>query len=668
MSAGRWPSPLAATTVAAAGLRLAQPQQHRGWTYWLEGRPSEGGRVALRRAGPAGASAEPPAIEELAPAPLSVRSRVHEYGGGAFLACDAGVFFVAEGLHEGAGSVPPDGDGALWWRAEAAVPHPDDDLALEVDVTLRVLACVPGLRFADLCWDGARDRLLCVVEDRRIDPHRPRHLIAAIALAPDGPRGALTELVSGRSFYASPRLAPDGATLAYLAWDLPEMPWDGAVLHAVALDTAGQPGAPTTLAGPAAFQPEFGPDGALWWSDDADGRFELGRRTGATRTRFPDRGRECALPLWNLGMRSFGLADAARVVAASVADGLWALRVLDPAGGAWRPLADDLTQVEQVHADAGVAVALAGGPAEPLGVHRFDLARGGRETLVRASALALEPAARSRPEPVRFRATDGDEVHALWWPPASASHALAEGERPPLLLRCHGGPTAAAQSALDPRTLYWTSRGFAVLDLNYRGSWGFGRGYRRALDGRWGELDASDAVDAARWAIASGRADPERIAITGSSAGGLTALNALGRPGAPFRSAAIHYGLAELCSAMTDTHKFEAGYGERLLGPWPAARAIYEARSPLTRVLAAPVATTGALRGWPPTLLLQGAADAVVPPDQSTRLADALRARGVRVELVVYPGEGHGFRRAETIVDALERELGFHLAAAGPAT
>jgi len=662
MSAGRWPSSLAATTVAAAGLRLAQPQQHRGWTYWLEGRPSEGGRVALRRAASTDPALDAPAIEELAPAPLSVRTRVNEYGGGAFLACDAGVFFVAEGLHEGAGSAPPDGDGALWWRASAPAEHldgaRDGGSAPQVDLTLRVLAAAPGLRFADLCWDAARDRLLCVVEDRRVDPHRPRQLIAAIALG--GPRGTLTELVSGRGFYANPRLSPDGATLAFLAWDLPEMPWDGAVLHTVALDAAGRADAAVALAGPAAFQPEFAADGALWWSDDADGRFVLTRREAlAASERFPDRERECALPLWNLNMRCFGLADPRRVAAASVADGLWALRALDLASGSWRALAEDLTQVEQVHAADGVVVALAGGAQEPLGVHRFDLARGGRETLVRASSLALDPAALSRPEPVRFRGDDGAEVHALWWPPASASHALGADERPPLLLRCHGGPTAAAQSALDPRTLYWTSRGFAVLDLNYRGSWGFGRGYRRALDGRWGELDAADAVSAARWAIASGRADPARIAITGSSAGGLTALNALGRPGAPFRSAAIHYGLAELISAMTDTHKFEAGYGERLLGPWPAARAVYELRSPLTRVLA----DDGALPGWPPTLLLQGAADQVVRPDQSERLAAALRARGVRVELTVYPGEGHGFRRAETIVDALERELAFHLAA-----
>jgi acetyl esterase/lipase len=646
VSAGRWPSPLDAATVAAAGLRLAQPMQHGGWTYWLEGRPSEDGRVALRRARDRDDGALQ--VEELAPAPLSVRTRVHEYGGGAYLACDAGLFFVAEGvLADGRGAR----EGALWWR------KPADGAALS---ELELLATVPGLRFADLCWDATRARLLCVIEDLRADPHRPRNLIGAIALDRAHGEGAVTELVAGRGFYASPRVSADGATLAFLAWDLPDMPWDGAALHTAPLDAAGAAGTPAVRAGPAAFQPEFAADGALWWSDDAGGRFALARAAapGAAPRAFPDGERECALPLWNLNMRCYAFADARTVVAASVAEGLWALRALDPAAGRWRTLADDLTQLDQVHAADGVAVVLGGGPREPLGVHRFDLARGTRRTLARASSLALDPAALSAPEPVRF-AGAGGEVHALWWPPASATHALDAGERPPLLLRCHGGPTAAAQSALDARTLYWTTRGFAVLDLNYRGSWGFGRDYRRALDGRWGELDAHDAVAAARWAIASGRADPARVAITGSSAGGLTAVNALALPDAPFRSAAIHYGLAELVSAMTDTHKFEAGYGERLLGPWPAARAVYEARSPLTRLLA----DDGAARGWPPTLLLQGADDKVVPPDQSARLAEALRARGVAVELRVYPGEGHGFRRATTIVDVLERELAFHLAA-----
>lgn len=664
MSAGRWPSPLDAATVAAGGLRLAQPMQHGGWTYWLEGRPSEGGRVALRRWRPAtGADAAP--IEELAPAPLSVRTRVHEYGGGAYLACDAGVFLVAEGvLADGRGAR----HGALWWWR----PTDDGRAALEL------LAAPAGLRLADLCWDRGRDRLLCVIEDLRADAHRPRNLIGAIALggaAGTPARGTLTELVTGRDFFACPRVAPDGASLAFLAWDLPEMPWDGATLELAALDAAGAAGAPRRIAGPAAFQPEFAADGALWWSDDAAGRFTLARAAdpgaalaaavddGAALAveRFPDQGRECALPLWNLNMRCFALAAPGAVVAASVAEGLWALRVLDPASGAWRPLADDLTQVDQVHAADGVVVALAGGPREALGVQRVDLGAGRRRTLARAATLDLPPASCAAPEPVRFAGLDGGVVHALWWPPRNAAHDLAPGERPPLLLRCHGGPTAAAQSAQDARTLFWTTRGFAVLDLDYRGSWGHGRDYRRALDGRWGALDAEDAVAAARWAVASDRADPARLAITGSSAGGLTALNALAVADAPFRSAAVHYGLAELCSAMTDTHKFEAGYGERLLGPWPAARAVYEARSPLTRLLA--TAADGGAPRWPPTLLLQGADDKVVLPDQSARLAAALRGRGVAVELQVYPGEGHGFRQATTVRDALERELAFHLRA-----
>lgn len=620
--AGRWPSALDAATVAAAGLRLAQPALHDGWVYWLEGRPREGGRVALQRRPVSGGDAE-----ELAPAPASVRTRVHEYGGGAYLACDAGVFFV------------DDRDGRIWWRKSAG--------AAGAPVALTTTA---GLRFADFAHDPQRTRLVAVVEDHRADPHRPRNSIVAIALSD----GAVTELVSGRDFYASPRLAPDGATLAFLAWDLPAMPWDGAELWSVALEASGTPGTLRRRAGPAAFQPAFAAGGALWCSTDVSGRFVLGTVDGVAR---PDAGRECALPLWNLNMRCFGFADASTVVAASCADGLWQLRALDLATGRWRSLAEDLTQIDHVDAADGRVVALGGGASTPLGVHLFDLARGTREVPVNSTTLALDPRALSAPEAVRFAVDEGSPssivVHGLWWPPASVDHVLAVDERPPLLVRCHGGPTAAAASALDVRTLFWTSRGFAVLDVNYRGSWGYGRDYRRALDGAWGEADAVDAVAAAHWAIASGRADPTRIAITGASAGGLTALNASTLQGAPFRSAGSHYGLADLASAMTDTHKFESGYGERLLGPWPAARAVYRDRSPLQRL---------ALGGAPtPTILFQGLDDRIVPPDQSARLVAALRARGGRVELHEYAGEGHGFRRATTITDALERELAFHL-------
>ena len=623
--AGSWPSPLSAEAVAAGGKRLAQPSICGEHAYWLEGRPAEGGRVALMRADRDGR------IEEVTPPTANVRSRVYEYGGGAYLACAAGVFYVDDAAAGQVQRILSPG------RAEP-------------------LTRAPGLRFADLAHDDTRACLIAVCEDGRKDAHRPTHTLVAIALDAGLKEGAVTTLAAGRDFYASPRVSPDGATLAFLAWDLPAMPWDGAELMALVLDrTTGEPtSAATRLAGPAAFQPTFAANGALWWSEDRDGRFTLVRSLRGV-TRFADPARECALPLWNLNMRCFApLADGG-AVAASVADGLWQLRRLD-ADGAGRPLpgAEDLTQIDHVQGDGDRVVVLGGGPRCALGVHEFDLnSSAGAAThreLARSSTLELGAEWLSAPEPLRFATADGGECHALYWPPRSGTHALGAGERPPLLLRCHGGPTAAASSALDARTLYWTTRGWAVLDLNYRGSWGYGRDYRRALDGRWGELDAADAVAAAQHAIASGRCDPARIAITGSSAGGLTVLNALTLPQAPFASAAVHYGLADLVSAIRDTHKFEAGYGETLLGPWPAARGAWETRSPLAR--------TALLRT--PCIFFQGLDDKVVPPDQTERIASALGAAGVRVELRRYAGEGHGFRLAATIADTLARELAFH--------
>lgn len=625
--AGSWPSPLDAEQVAAGGLKLAQPSVHGAHSYWLEGRPAEQGRVALLRVGHAPSSA----FEEVTPPTASVRSRVHEYGGGAYLACDAGIFFIDDAAAGQVQRVLAPG------RAEP-------------------LTRASGLRFADLALDATRQRLIAVCEDGRADAHRPTNSVVAIALGD----GAVTTLASGRDFYASPRPSPAGDRLVFLAWDLPAMPWDAAALHALVLDrSSGMPsGDATQLAGPAVFQPCFA--GALWWSDDADGRFTLVRSKDGV-ARHADGLRECALPLWHLNMGCFHPLPDGGAVAASVADGLWQLRRLD-ADGRWSALAgaEDLTQIDHVQGDGDRVVVLGGGPQSALGVHEFDvsspatgggLARCARRELARSNRLDLDAAWLTAPEPLQFVA-DGGECHALYWPPRSACHALRPGELPPLLLRCHGGPTAGSSSALDARTLYWTTRGWAVLDLDYRGSWGYGRDYRRALDGRWGELDAADAVAAARHAIASGRCDPARIAITGSSAGGLTALNALTLPDQPFASAGIHYGLADLVSAMRDTHKFEAGYGATLLGAWPAARDAWRSRSPLAR--------SAALRT--PCILFQGLDDKVVPPDQTERIAAALAAAGVRVAVQRYAGEGHGFRRSATIADALTRELAFHCA------
>lgn len=616
---GEWPSPLAAERVGGGTLRLEQPLFADGAVYWVEGRPGEGGRCALLRAVP---GAEP---EELVPAPFSVKNRALETGGGACAVQGERLWFTN------------DADRCIYQRDGAGA--------------IRRLTPEAADRYADLQYDARRERLIVVREDHAA-PGEPALSLASIAAG----TGARLTLHEGYDFYSSPRLSPDGRQLAWLAWRHPDMPWDATELWLADFGSDGGLQNPRRVAGgpgESVLQPEFSPDGVLHFVSDRAGgwwnihRLEAGRVRPVTRERA-----EFAMPRWAFGMRHYGFLADGSLLAAFTRDGLWQLARVARDGRLQR-IELPFTSIEHLHVGPGGAALLGGAADRPLTVARLDA--GGRFAPLRqAAALDLPPRALSRPEPLSFPTAGGETAHALYYPPASADYRGPAGGRPPLLVKCHGGPTGATSSTLDLKIQFWTSRGFAVLDVNYRGSTGYGRAYREKLYGQWGIADVEDCLAGARHLAERGLADPARLLISGSSAGGFTVLAALTFHEL-FAAGASYYGIGDLEACMRDTHKFESRYGDRLIGPLPEARATYRARSPLLH----------AERLRRPVIFFQGTEDRVVPPAQSETMHAALRDNGVTTALLLFEGEAHGFRSAASIARALNAELAFYGAVLG---
>lgn len=610
---GTWLSPISAARVAGNSVRLMQPRIAGKYVYWVESRPEENGRCVLLRGRPGEKN------RELTPPPFSVRSRVHEYGGGAFALTDTEIYFVND-------------------RDQQIYLHP------QAGGTPQALTDNPACRFADLAVDERRQRLVCVCEDHAAGDPTPLNTLAAVSIR----GGRIATLAQGHDFYSSASLSPDGGRLAWLAWNQPQMPWDGCELWLAELDAAGIPKHARCIGGgpqESVFQPQFSPQGVLYFIGDHDGfwnlyRYEDGGRHAVTRDHT-----DYGFAQWNFGMSSYGFAADGAILAARRREACSEL-VRITAGGEVQSLAADFTQIEHLHACDNQMALLAGMPARLPAVLTGDAAC---FTPLSPVANAIPAACICTAQAIRFPAAEGETVHAWYYPPRNADFRVPHAELPPLIVKCHGGPTAMNGNSLDPRIQFWTSRGFALVDVNYRGSSGYGRAYRQSLHGYWGIRDVQDCIRAARYLVERGLADENRIVISGSSAGGFTALCALAFHGY-FKAGAVYYGLSELATAMTGTHKFEAHYGDSLLGPWPAARDIYRARSPLY----------AAGRINCPVIFFQGLKDRVVPPDQTERMVNALRAKKLPVACLTFAGEGHGFRRRDTLQRALEAELTFY--------
>jgi dipeptidyl aminopeptidase/acylaminoacyl peptidase len=620
---GTWPSPISAALAARASRRTGTLQAGGGAVYWSESRPEEQGRQVIVRAGADGRR------EDILPPPFSARSRVHEYGGGEFLVAGDSVYFIN------------DKDQQVYVLAAGGQP--------------RKLTAALGTRFADLVLEAARDRLIGVAETHEPGQRAhslPRNSLVAIALR--GERGRVTELAAGRDFYASPRVSPDAAEIAFLAWDLPDMPWDSAALSLARIRDDGSLGRPKRIAGgsgSAAFQPEWGPDGHLYFAWDETGWGCLYRWDGERVTLIAKAPRaELWRSHWVFGMRAFALSPKGKLAAVLQQNGLPLLELGTLEGGSLvseRALQKGAARIEDPIAVGERFAALVSTPLAMPAVTWID--RGRPKPVASAPAAEIDPAYVSRGEVCEFRNARREKVFGIHYAPRNAHHQGHQGARPPALVLAHGGPTSMVSPSLKMSVQFYTSRGFAVLDVNYSGSTGFGRAYRERLDGRWGITDVADCAAAARFLAREGLADPDKIAIAGGSAGGYTTLMALATTQA-FAAGSSHYGISDLGLLMEHTHKFESGYLHRLLGTTPAKwKGVCAERSPINLIegITAPV------------ILFQGLDDKVVPPEQSRLIVDQLKSRGIEVAYHEFAGEGHGFRKAKTIIAVLEAELAF---------
>ncbi len=615
---GSWASPISAAAVVEGSRGLSSLAFDDGYLYWVESRPLEGGRSTIMRWGPGG---EP---EELLPLPWNARTRVHEYGGRCVLVAG----------------------GTIWFSNFA------DQRIYRMNPGSEPEAVTPaeGFRFAAFVLDRVRNRLICVREDHRGDGE-PRNTL--VALAPD----RVTEgevLFDDGDFVSAPCISPDGSRIAFTSWRHPNMPWDNTSLWSATFDQRGD------LAGltlhndgtsEAVLDPQWRADNALFAVSDRDNWWQIYRVTGELFSSVSPgvEHAEIGGPDWSIGRHYYQLLDDYSILAQSARAGVESLLLIDPTTSISRelPIAsaaiiDFLAVAEQLFLINAPVDSAAKILATDLDCKAPTLVRAASDT--RVDTLWIAPF-----QQVSFPGTGGTRSHGIYLPPTNPQFKGPDGEAPPLIVSVHGGPTAVASPAFKLNHLFWTSRGFAVLDINYRGSTGFGRAYRRSLYGYWGLYDVEDAVAGAAWLARQGLADPERLIIRGGSAGGLTTLSALAFHDT-FSAGASYYGVSDIEALAKDTHKFESRYLDQLIGPYPERIDLYRARSPIHH-----------LEGFnAPLLLLQGLDDPIVPPNQSEMIYEALKARGVPAEYLAFEGESHGFRKAENQIRALEAERDFY--------
>ncbi len=628
---GSWKSPITTDLIVCETVRLAEPAIQGDSIYWLEGRPQEQGRYVVVRH-PLRAPAGEGESRDVTHAPFNVRSRVHEYGGGAYLVAGEILYFsnfADNRLYRMQGKNP----------AEPITPD-------------------SARRYADLILDPGRARLLCVCEDHSHDGVEPTNTLVAVPLggaAPSPGRLELQTMAEGHDFYSSPRLSPDEFRLAWLAWDHPNMPWDGTELWVGEIAPDGSiSGSERVAGGPeeSIFQPEWSPDGVLHFISDRTGWWNLYRWKDGRAEPLWEKQAEFGVPQWVFGLSTYAFESEHRIVCTYLEEGAWRLAIIDTVTLGLRDLHVPYSYLHSLRARPGTLVCIAGSPSEVSSVIAVDLDTEETAVLRRSSNANIDPGYLSAPEAIMFPSAEGRMAHALYYPPVNRDFESPDGEQPPLIVASHGGPTSAARPVLELSTgsaQFWTSRGFAFVDVDYGGSTGYGRAYREVLYGRWGIVDVEDCVAAARYLAQRGAVDPHRLAIRGGSAGGYTTLCALTFTD-QFQAGASYFGVSDLEALARDTHKFESRYMDKLVGPYPERADLYRERSPIHYVQ----------RLSCPVIFFQGLEDRVVPPNQAEMLADALRAKGVPVAYVAFEDERHGFHHAASIKRCLEDELFFY--------
>jgi len=627
ISYGSWKSPITSDLIVSSSIRLGAVQldsapKNSTDIYWSELRPQEGGRQLVVRHGPEDIVGE---VSDITPAPFNVRSRVHEYGGGAYAVHGGTVYFTNFA------------DQRLYVQRAGEAP---EALTPEVEPAA-------GLRYADMVVDAQRERLICVVEDHR-QGKEAINQIATVPLVGGSPK----IIVSGNDFYSSPRLSPDGTQLAWITWNHPQMPWDGTELWMANVNEDGSLSRIRKLVGnikESVCQPKWSPAGTLHFISDATGWWNLYRWEGERgEPLYPIEG-EFAGPQWNFGQSSYGFEDNTTILCTYKYEGTVRLGRFDTLARSMDEIETPYCGIGSLQVGDGFAVFGAASTTKPGAVVRLNLMTLETVELRQSSSVTIDPGYLSEPEVISFPTSGGLNAYGIYYRPQNKDYEPLVTERPPLLVKSHGGPTAAASSAFNPSIQYWTSRGVAVLDVNYGGSTGYGRAYRNRLKGKWGIVDVEDCVNGALYLVEQGKADKERLAIDGGSAGGYTTLAALTFRD-EFKAGASYYGVSDMASLAAETHKFESRYLDSLVGPYPEKKSVYEERSPIN----------AAEKLSCPIIFLQGAEDKIVPPNQAETMVNVLKEKKIPVSYLLFDGEQHGFRKAENIKRSLDAELSFY--------
>jgi dipeptidyl aminopeptidase/acylaminoacyl peptidase len=621
---GSWESPITSDLIASGSIRLGHVTLDGDSLYWLESRPSEGGRSVLVRRGPDGT------IEDVTQSDSNVRTRVHEYGGGSYLISGDTIFysdFANQLLHR-----KDKGDDAFPISPEPDVPA--------------------GLRYADMRLTPDGRTLVAVQEEHDGANEAVNSVIAMPAVGTSEP----VTIALGRDFYAFPRVSPDGRRIAWIEWDHPNMPWDGTELWVADLAPDGNASHPRRIAGgpeESIFQPDWSPEGLLHFISDRTGWWNLYRveADGAITALAPIEA-EIGQPQWVFDLASYIFLSGGRIACIVNENGVERLGIITPGSDQIAPVETPFTAFGHIASDGDNRLALlAGGPNDAMSVALLDLSGDAPqlEIVRRGSDVEIAPGYLSPAQPIEFPTGGGLTAHALYYAPANRDFQAPEDELPPLVVFSHGGPTGAVSGELNLAIQFWTSRGIAVVDVNYGGSTGYGRAYRERLKGNWGIVDVEDCANAARYLASQGLADRSRLAIRGGSAGGYTTLASLAFTDL-YAAGASYFGVADLELLAKETHKFESRYLDGMIGPYPEARDLYIERSPLNH--------TDKLTS--PMIIFQGLEDAVVPPSQAEAMVAALKEKGLPYAYLAYEGEQHGFRRAENIKRSYDAELYFY--------
>jgi len=614
---GEWESPITSDVLVEDSVRLGGPKLDGENVYWTESRATEGGRVVVVRRAADGTQTD------ITPADFNVRTRVHEYGGGAYTVQDDVVYFT----------------------------NFDDQRVYRQDSGQEPVAITPvsGMRYADFEVTPNNEAIVAVREEHFEDGREAVNTLVLLDAKSNGPGMVLTD---GYDFYSTPRLNPEGNKLTWLSWNHPNMPWDGTKLWTADFSDLEGISNPDLVAGgidESIFQPEWSPDGVLHFVSDQSGWWNLYRLYKGKTEPLHTMDAEFGQPQWVFGMTTYGFESRASILCLYDHLGETRLARLNTEAGDFDVLENDYTMMDDIQVGDGKALFTAGSAAREEELVQLSIADERYDVIQKSSESSMPKGMISTAQTIEFPTSNELTAHAYYYPPMNEHHSGPETEKPPLLVLIHGGPTSATGSTLRPSIQYWTSRGIAVVDVDYGGSTGYGRDYRRRLNGQWGVVDVEDCINAAKYLADQGLADSERMAIRGGSAGGFTTLAALAS-GDVFGAGASLFGVCDLEVLARDTHKFESRYLDSLIGPYPEEIDLYKSRSPLSNVddFSCPI------------IFFQGTEDKVVPPNQSELMFDAVKAKGIMTALVMYDGEGHGFRQAKNIKHALDTELFFY--------